>query len=49
VLGDDALVNQQLEKIMVKAFADVYERAQKHRVDLRTGARIPWGASQKPA
>jgi glutamate dehydrogenase/leucine dehydrogenase len=31
-------VNARLEKIMVRAFDDVYKIAQKHRVDMRTGA-----------
>jgi glutamate dehydrogenase/leucine dehydrogenase len=31
-------VNARLEKIMVRAFDDVYKIGQKHRVDMRTGA-----------
>ncbi|MGN6185779.1 MAG: Glu/Leu/Phe/Val family dehydrogenase [Thermoanaerobaculia bacterium] len=37
---DETMVNQQLEKVMVKAFADVYDAAQKYKVDMRTGAQI---------
>jgi glutamate dehydrogenase/leucine dehydrogenase len=37
---DEAMVNSQLEKLMVKAFADVYDTAQKYKVDMRTGANI---------
>jgi glutamate dehydrogenase (NAD(P)+) len=37
---DEAMVNQQLEKVMVRAFADVYDTAQKYQVDMRTGAQI---------
>ncbi len=37
---DEAMVNQQLEKVMVRAFADVYDTAQKYKVDMRTGAQI---------
>ncbi|HEX2831860.1 MAG TPA: Glu/Leu/Phe/Val dehydrogenase [Thermoanaerobaculia bacterium] len=37
---DEAMVNQQLEKVMVHAFADVYDTAQKYKVDMRTGAQI---------
>jgi glutamate dehydrogenase (NAD(P)+) len=37
---DEAMVNQQLEKIMVRAFNDVYESAQRYGVDMRTGAQI---------
>lgn len=37
---DEAMVNTQLEKVMVKAFADVYETAQRYKVDMRTGANI---------
>jgi glutamate dehydrogenase (NAD(P)+) len=33
-------VNRRLEKIMVKAFDDVFKTAQKYRVDMRTGAYI---------
>ncbi len=37
---DEAMVNSQLEKVMVHAFSDVYETAQKYKVDMRTGANI---------
>jgi glutamate dehydrogenase/leucine dehydrogenase len=37
---DEAMVNQQLEKVMVRSFADVYDTAQKYKVDMRTGANI---------
>jgi glutamate dehydrogenase (NAD(P)+) len=37
---DDPMVNSQLEKVMVRAFADVYDTSQKHGVDMRTGANI---------
>jgi glutamate dehydrogenase/leucine dehydrogenase len=37
---DEAMVNSQLERIMVGAFNDVYTTAQKYKVDLRTGAQI---------
>ncbi len=37
---DEAMVNSQLEKIMVHAFNDVYETTQKYKVDTRTGAQI---------
>ncbi|HYO78140.1 MAG TPA: Glu/Leu/Phe/Val dehydrogenase [Thermoanaerobaculia bacterium] len=37
---DETMVNSQLEKLMVKAFADVYDTAQKYKVDMRTGANI---------
>ena len=37
---DETMVNSQLEKVMVKAFADVYDTAQKYKVDMRTGANI---------
>ena len=37
---DEAMVNSQLEKIMTKAFNDVYETAQRYGVDMRTGAQI---------
>jgi glutamate dehydrogenase (NAD(P)+) len=33
-------VNRRLEKIMVKAFDDVYATATRHKVDMRTGAYI---------
>jgi len=37
---DEGMVNNQLEKIMVRAFNDVYETAQRYKVDMRTGAQI---------
>ncbi|HEX9986215.1 MAG TPA: Glu/Leu/Phe/Val dehydrogenase [Thermoanaerobaculia bacterium] len=37
---DEPMINQQLEKIMVKAYNDVHDSAQKYKVDLRTGAQI---------
>ncbi|HEX7150418.1 MAG TPA: Glu/Leu/Phe/Val dehydrogenase [Thermoanaerobaculia bacterium] len=37
---DESMINQQLEKIMVKAYHDVHDSAQKYKVDLRTGAQI---------
>lgn len=37
---DEAMVNSQLEKIMIGAFNDVYETAKKFDVDMRTGAQI---------
>jgi glutamate dehydrogenase (NAD(P)+) len=37
---DEAEVNQKLEKIVVKAFDDVYSTASSYRVDMRTGAYI---------
>jgi glutamate dehydrogenase (NAD(P)+) len=37
---DEAMVNQQLEKVMTNAFNDVYETAKKYKVDMRTGANI---------
>ncbi|HEX8155413.1 MAG TPA: Glu/Leu/Phe/Val dehydrogenase [Thermoanaerobaculia bacterium] len=37
---DEAMVNTQLEKVMVKAFNDSYESAQKYKVDMRIGAQI---------
>lgn len=37
---DEAMVNSQLERIMVGAFNDVYETATKYKVDMRTGAQI---------
>ena len=36
---DESMVNQQLEKVMVRAFTDVYDTAQKYKVDMRTGAQ----------
>jgi glutamate dehydrogenase (NAD(P)+) len=35
---DEDEVNARLEKVMVRAFHDVYQMAMKHRVDMRTGA-----------
>jgi glutamate dehydrogenase/leucine dehydrogenase len=35
---DEEDVNRRLEKVMVRAFDDVYVMAQKNRVDMRTGA-----------
>ena len=37
---DEDDVNRRLEKIMVKAFDDVYNTAVKYKVDMRTGAYI---------
>jgi len=37
---DEGMVNNQLEKIMVRSFNDVYETAQRYKVDMRTGAQI---------
>jgi glutamate dehydrogenase (NAD(P)+) len=37
---DEAMVNSQLEKIMVKAYGDVHEMAMKHQVPLRTAANM---------
>jgi glutamate dehydrogenase/leucine dehydrogenase len=37
---DEAMVNSQLEKVMVRAFGDVWDTAQKYKVDMRTGAYI---------
>jgi glutamate dehydrogenase/leucine dehydrogenase len=37
---DETMINSQLEKIMVRAFNDVYETAQRYKVDMRTGAQI---------
>ncbi len=37
---DEAEVNARLEQIMTRAFADVYREAEKHRVDMRTGAYV---------
>jgi len=34
----DQEVNQSLERVMVKAFHEVYEKAQRHNVHMRTGA-----------
>jgi len=33
-------VNRKMEKIMGKAFDDVYRSAQEYKVDMRTGAYI---------
>jgi len=37
---DEDDVNRRLERVMTKAFADVYATAIKHSVELRTGAYI---------
>ena len=37
---DESDVNRRLEKIMVKAFDDVFKTAQKYKADMRTGAYI---------
>jgi glutamate dehydrogenase (NAD(P)+) len=37
---DESDVNRRLEKIMVRAFDDVYKTAEKYKVDMRTGAYI---------
>jgi glutamate dehydrogenase (NAD(P)+) len=37
---DEDDVNRRLERIMVKAFNDVHAMANKHDVDMRTGAYI---------
>jgi len=37
---DEAMVNAQLEKIMVRAFNDVYETTAKYNVSMRIGAQI---------
>jgi glutamate dehydrogenase (NAD(P)+) len=37
---DEAMVNSQLEKVMVRAFADVHDTAVRYKVDMRTGANI---------
>src|SRR5690348_4210821 len=37
---DEDDVNRRLEKIMVKAFSDVYATAERYSADLRTGAYI---------
>ncbi|HYX69478.1 MAG TPA: Glu/Leu/Phe/Val dehydrogenase [Terriglobales bacterium] len=37
---DEDKVNQRLEKVMVKAFDDVYATMQQYRTDMRTGAYI---------
>jgi glutamate dehydrogenase (NAD(P)+) len=35
---DEAAVNAQLERFMVRAFREVHETAKRHKLDLRTGA-----------
>jgi glutamate dehydrogenase/leucine dehydrogenase len=40
IFWDEAMVNSQLERIMVGAFNDVWETSKKYNVDLRTGANI---------
>lgn len=37
---DETEVNARLEQIMTRAFADVFREAEKHRVDMRTGAYV---------
>ena len=37
---DEDDVNRRLERVMVKAFADVHSTAKKYDVDMRTGAYI---------
>jgi glutamate dehydrogenase/leucine dehydrogenase len=37
---DEDDVNRRLERVMVKAFADVHATAKKHKTDMRTGAYI---------
>jgi len=37
---DEDDVNRRLERVMVKAFADVHTTAKRHQVDMRTGAYI---------
>jgi glutamate dehydrogenase (NAD(P)+) len=37
---DEDDVNRRLERVMVKAFADVHAKAKKHDVDMRTGAYV---------
>jgi glutamate dehydrogenase (NAD(P)+) len=37
---DEDDVNRRLERVMVKAFADVHDTATKHNVEMRTGAYI---------
>jgi glutamate dehydrogenase/leucine dehydrogenase len=37
---DEDDVNRRLERVMVKAFADVHQTAKKYNVDMRTGAYI---------
>jgi glutamate dehydrogenase (NAD(P)+) len=37
---DEADVNRRLERVMVKAFGDVFATATRHNVDMRTGAYI---------
>lgn len=37
---DEATVNTSLERLMVKAFADVYGKAQEHKCSMRMGAYI---------
>ena len=37
---DETMVNTQLEKVMTRAFADVYDMSQRYKVDMRTGAQI---------
>jgi glutamate dehydrogenase/leucine dehydrogenase len=37
---DEAKVNKHLEEIMTRAFAEVYEIARRHKVDLRTASQM---------
>jgi glutamate dehydrogenase/leucine dehydrogenase len=37
---EEADVNRELEKFMRRAFGEVHQQAQRHRVDMRTGAYI---------
>ncbi|MBI1745100.1 MAG: Glu/Leu/Phe/Val dehydrogenase [Acidobacteria bacterium] len=37
---DESEVNNALERVMVRAFKEVYETSVKHRIDLRTGAYV---------
>ena len=37
---DEDDVNRRLERVMIKAFADVHTNAKKHKVTMRTGAYI---------
>ena len=37
---DEPIINQQLEKVMVQAFKDVWETTEKYNVEMRTGAQI---------
>ena len=37
---DEDDVNRRLERVMVKAFADVHNAAKRYNVDMRTGAYV---------